>query len=396
MSTFLTHRTSWKIGAVAALTLAYLYRAGFTFSSTIFPFQTTTHDAPHVADMSTQKALYLLEPKGKFAVQERDIQEPGPGEVLVEIHATALNPVDWKIQAFDFAIKDYPAIVGTDSAGIVKKVGAGVTNVAVGDKVLHQGFFDNRRATFQQHTVVPAEIVAKIPPNLNFDQASTIPLTLATAAVGLYNDKKGGGIDLDAPWEEGGSNKYAGEPILVIGGSSAVGQHVIQFAKISGFSPIITTASKQNEAYLKSLGATHVIDRNAPLADLSASVKAITDKPVKVAYDAISFADTQNAAYDVLASGGKFVVVLNEAIEKDKITSDKEVVHVYGNVHMPVNREIGKSLYAKLTSLLEAGDIKPNNVEVLPNGLAGIPEGLEKLRKGVSALKLVARPQETA
>lgn len=85
--------------------------------------------------MSTQKALYLVEAKGALAVRERDIPTPGPGEILVEIHATALNPVDWKIQAFDFFIKEYPAILGTDAAGIVKAVGEGVTNLAVGDKV---------------------------------------------------------------------------------------------------------------------------------------------------------------------------------------------------------------------------------------------------------------------
>lgn len=360
---------------------------------TRFLFRTTTVTTTTV--MSTQKALYLLEPKGKFAVQERDVQEPGPGEVLVEIHATALNPVDWKIQAFDFFIKDYPAVLGTDAAGIVKKVGAGVTNVAVGDKVLHQGYFDNRRATFQQYTVVPAEIVAKIPPNLSFDQASTIPLTLATAALGLYNTKPAG-LGLAAPWEADGRGKYAGEPIIVIGGSSAVGQHAIQLAKLSGFSPIITTASLHNEAYLKSIGATHVVDRSAPLSQLAATVRGITARPVKVAYDAISYADTQNAVYDLLAPGGQLVITLAEAVDKDKITPEKEIVHVFGNVHVPEQRAVGKSLYAKLTGLLEAGDIKPNNVEVLPDGLAGIPAGLEKLSKGVSALKLVARPQETA
>ena len=85
--------------------------------------------------MSTQKALYLLEPKGKFAVKERDIQEPGSGEVLVEVQAAGLNPIEWKIQAFDIVVQEYPAILGFDSAGIVKKVGAGVANVAVGDRV---------------------------------------------------------------------------------------------------------------------------------------------------------------------------------------------------------------------------------------------------------------------
>ena len=86
--------------------------------------------------MSTkQKALFLLTPKGQLAVQEKDIPEPGPGEVVVQIYATALNPVDWKIKEYDFFIKEYPAILGTDAAGVVAKVGEGVTNVVVGDKV---------------------------------------------------------------------------------------------------------------------------------------------------------------------------------------------------------------------------------------------------------------------
>lgn len=195
-----------------------------------------------VSTMSTQKALYLVEAKGALAVRERDIPTPGPGEILVEIHATALNPVDWKIQAFDFFIKEYPAILGTDAAGIVKAVGEGVTNLAVGDKVyvfrcclpvvtkrlmifrLHQGYFNNRNATFQQYTIVPAEIAAKIPDNITFDQASTIPLTLATAAIALYSPKPAG-FGLEFAWEESGRGKYAGQPILVIGGASSVGQH---------------------------------------------------------------------------------------------------------------------------------------------------------------------------
>jgi hypothetical protein len=127
----LANRMSWKLGALAILVLAYIYqdRLRTYFPTSLFTFQSNT-------TMSTQqKALYLVEPQGDFEVRSRDIQEPGPGEVLVEIHATALNPVDWKIQAYNLFIKDYPTILGTDSAGIVKKVGEGVTNVAVGDKV---------------------------------------------------------------------------------------------------------------------------------------------------------------------------------------------------------------------------------------------------------------------
>ncbi|KAJ3557466.1 hypothetical protein NM688_g1455 [Phlebia brevispora] len=88
----------------------------------------------------------------------------------------------------------------------MKSVGEGFTTFSVGDKVLHQGYFDKRRATFQHSSVVPAEIAAKIPPNLSFDQAATIPLTVATASVGLYNKKLApyGGAALTPPWEEGG------------------------------------------------------------------------------------------------------------------------------------------------------------------------------------------------
>ncbi|PSR72330.1 hypothetical protein PHLCEN_2v11778 [Hermanssonia centrifuga] len=344
-----------------------------------------------------QKSLLLLEKQGSFAVQNTDIPKPGPGELLVEIHATALNPVDWKIQVYGYFIQDFPAVLGTDAAGVVKELGEGVTSFAIGDKVLHQGYFTNRSATFQQYTIVPAEIVAKIPPNVTFDQASTIPLTLATASCGLYNTKPNGGAGFSAPWEEGGFGKYAGQPILVIGGSSSVGQHVIQVAKLSGFSPIITTASAHNEAYLKSLGATHVLDRNAiPLSSLSSAVKEIIQEPIKLVYDAISDADTQNTSYAILAPGGKIVLVLPVAIDESKRTEDKEIVNVFGNVHVPAQRAVGVSLYKNLTTLLEAGDIKPNNVEVVPNGLAGIPAALEKLRAGVSASKLVARPLETS
>lgn len=137
---------------------------------------------------------------------------------------------------------------------------------------------------------------------------------------------------------------------------------VIQFAKVSGFSPIIATGSLHNEAFIKSLGATHVIDRDAPLSELSDTIKAITGKPIKVAYDTISYPETQNAAYDVLAPGGKLVHVLFNALNKDRLTPDKETVHVYGNVYPPEQREVGRILYANLTSLLETGDIKVTSI----------------------------------
>jgi NADPH:quinone reductase-like Zn-dependent oxidoreductase len=90
----------------------------------------------------------------------------------------------------------------------------------------HQGFFTNDKATFQEYTTVPAEIVAKIPENVTFDEAASIPLGLATAAVGFYDTTPGkGGAALTPPWEAAGAGKYKGQGTLILGGSSSVGQY---------------------------------------------------------------------------------------------------------------------------------------------------------------------------
>jgi NADPH:quinone reductase-like Zn-dependent oxidoreductase len=135
----------------------------------------------------------------------------------------------------------------------------------------------------------------------------------------------------------------------------------IQLAKVSGFSPIITTASLHNERLLKSLGATHVLDRKAPVSDLPAAVKAITKEPVKVIYDIISSPNlgTQEVAYhSILAPGGVLVIGPQSDIEESQVSPDKQIVNVYGDVQMPSQRETGVGLYKHLTVLLESGEIK--------------------------------------
>jgi NADPH:quinone reductase-like Zn-dependent oxidoreductase len=84
---------------------------------------------------SQQKALFLPEAKGQWTIGSKEIPTPGPGEVLVQIQAAGLNLVDWYIQATGMIVEKYPAIIGFDAGSIVKQVGNGVTNVAVGDRV---------------------------------------------------------------------------------------------------------------------------------------------------------------------------------------------------------------------------------------------------------------------
>ncbi|KAI1797058.1 GroES-like protein [Ganoderma leucocontextum] len=351
--------------------------------------------------MSIQKALTIPEKQGEWKLVEIPIYTPGPKELLVKVAATALNPVDWKIKEFGFFVENYPFIPGTDASGIVEEVGSQVTNVAKGDKILFQGFFANEKATFQQYTIVPADLAAKVPENITLDQAASVPLGLATVTLGLWGhhpDAKS--VSLAAPWEEGGETKYAGKAFVVLGGASSVGQYAIQAARLSKFSPIIATASPHNTELLKSLGATHVLDRSLAPAALAAEVAKLTaGTSVDVVYDAISHADTQTLGYELLAPGGALVTTLATDIPEDKLKAggDKKVVNVFGSVHHPDNRDFGVELYSRLTELLRTGAIVPNTVEVVPGGLAGIAEGLEKLKENkVSGKKLIARPQETA
>ena len=106
---------------------------------------------------------------------------------------------------------------------------------------------------------------------------------------------------------------------------------------------------------MKSLGATHFIDRKA---DVPAEVKKIVgDQPIHVVYDAVSFKSTQAQSLDIIETGGQVISVLGVLVDK-KEYPNKNIVTVFGNVHVPNVRALGVSLYSKLTELLASGTIK--------------------------------------
>ncbi|VDB83121.1 unnamed protein product [Peniophora sp. CBMAI 1063] len=209
----------------------------------------------------------------------------------------------------------------------------------------------------------------------------------------------GGSLELTPPWKEGGLGKYSGQPIVVFGGSSSVGQFVLQLAKLSGFSPIITTASAHNTAYCKLAGATHVIDyRAVPYTELGRAVADITNEPVEVVYDAVSTPDSQPAALALLAPGGGMIVTGPSQVGtlNRRNADDKLIVMAGGNANNEPKREFTTGMYKALPGLLRDGHIKPNTVEVVAGGLEGVREALQRVVKGVSGIKLVVRPHETA
>ncbi|KAH9933259.1 chaperonin 10-like protein [Amylocystis lapponica] len=346
--------------------------------------------------MSTQKALFLESKQGALALKTINVPGPSPGEILVKIEATALNPADWKVVVYGVIADAFPAMLGVDIAGTVAELGHGARGFAIGDRVVVRGQYRNAYGGFQQYALADAELTVKLPNNVSLDDAASIPVGLLTAALGLYAERHAhGGAGLTPPWA-GGREKYAGKPIVVFGGSSSVGQYVLQLARLSGFGPIIATASLHNATLLKSLGATHVLDRHLSADALLAEIAQITSAPVETVYDAVSLPGTQLAAHRVLAPGGILIILQPNAIPKEEQSGDKTVVLTFGNIHVPLYRAWGIEFAKALTGFLEEKAIVPNRVEILPGGLAGIQSGLDRLRKDeVSGKKLVVRPQET-
>ncbi|QRW25447.1 Zinc-binding dehydrogenase [Rhizoctonia solani] len=314
------------------------------------------------------KASLLLQKHGKLEVGTRPTPVPHGTQALVKVTATAR----------------------LDGAGIIHAVGPDVTDFKVGDRVTFQGPFNPAdQASFQEFTIVETDIITKTPENINDDQASTIPTGAFTAYSGLFQ-RSGVAPPLNGP-------TAIGKSVLILGGSSSVGQYAIQFARIAGFSHIVTTASSQHASLLKSLGATHVCDRSADAQTIQSAFPATS--PVSLVFDTISIESTQTLAFDVLGTPSPVpnarVSILHFPAEslKEKIAEGKIVVdQIYGSTQM--FRDMSAPFWKKIGQWIEGGEFVPNHVQLVNGGLGGIPEALDLSRKGVSGVKLVVRPQE--
>lgn len=138
---------------------------------------------------------------------------------------------------------------------------------------------------------------------------------------------------------------------------------VIQVAKLSGFSPIIATASPHNASHLLSLGATHVIPRTA---DVKAEVSTISSAPIDIVYDAVGVTETQQTGWNLLSPRGQLILVHQPEVKQEGAHQDKEIVFVFGSAHDPAQRETGIGLFSVLTRWLEDGSIKVRTSILIP------------------------------
>lgn len=199
------------------------------------------------------KSLPIHEEESLFNT-ELPMPSPGPRDLLVEVRAIAVNPVDAKFRKRSEPPKGEVQVLGWDVAGVVKELGAQVSQFKVGDEVWYAGAINRPGANSEYH-LVDERIVALKPQKLSFAEAAAMPLTSITAYEMLFDRFK---IPLN---KQGGS-------ILIIGAAGGVGSMMIQLLKKLTSMKIIATASrKETKAWVKSLGADQIVDHSQPLSE---------------------------------------------------------------------------------------------------------------------------------
>ncbi|KNY13323.1 Zn-dependent oxidoreductase [Shinella sp. SUS2] len=186
---------------------------------------------------------------------EQPVPEPKGRDLLVEIKAVSVNPVDTKLRRNAAPAGGEWRVLGFDAAGIVKAVGPDVTLFKAGDAVFYAGAID-RPGTNSEFHLVDERIVGSKPASLDFAAAAALPLTAITAWEMLFDRLK---VRDAVPG--------AANAILIIGGAGGVGSIAVQLARTLTDLTVIATASRPETAdWVRSLGAHHVVDHSRPLA----------------------------------------------------------------------------------------------------------------------------------
>lgn len=195
-------------------------------------------------------ALPIEDPQSLIDI-DIPVPAPGPHDLLVEVRAVSVNPVDTKVRAGTFTKE--PKILGWDAAGVVRSVGSEVTLFQPGDEVFYAGSI-TRTGSYSEYHLVDERIVGHKPQSLSAAEAAALPLTSITAWELLF-DRLGVVEGL-------GEGKY----LLITGAAGGVGSMLVQLArKLTRLTVIGTTSRQETADWVRKLGAHHVIDHSAPL-----------------------------------------------------------------------------------------------------------------------------------
>jgi NADPH:quinone reductase-like Zn-dependent oxidoreductase len=239
--------------------------------------------------VQTMKAWAIEKYGDNSVVKMMDLSIPsyGDDEVLIEVRAASINPVDFKIRngELKFVLPyRFPLILGNDCAGIVKSVGAKVSKFEVGDEVYTRPHKD-RIGTLAEYIAAKEIAVAKKPKNLSFEEAASIPLVGLTSWQALLTR----------------SGLKKGQRVFIPAGSGGVGTFAVQLAKHFG-GYVVTNTSTKNVEFVKKLGADEVIDYK------SQDFSQITSN-IDIFFDTMG-GETQRKAFSVLKRGGTIVSIV--------------------------------------------------------------------------------------
>jgi NADPH:quinone reductase-like Zn-dependent oxidoreductase len=276
-------------------------------------------------------------PPSVLVVDEIDRPEPKAGEVLIQVHAAGVNPIDWKIRAGylqQYMPITLPHTPGLDVSGTVDSVGDDVSDFAAGARVFGRG-----AGTYAEYAVAPIATIAHIPKGVSFEQAATLHVGGVTAWLGLFDS----------------AHLEAGQRVLVQGGAGGVGAIAVQLAHWKG-AYVIATASTANVEFLRSLGADEVVDYT------SAKVED-AEHDVDVVLDTVG-GEVTAQSWSALNPGGILVTVVGSA---DADIAARRGVRTAAIRRVPETRPFLEELGA----LVASGAVKPEIQRVFPLDEAG-------------------------
>jgi NADPH:quinone reductase-like Zn-dependent oxidoreductase len=277
------------------------------------------------------KAVRLLEFGGQLVFDDVPAPAIARDEILVKIKSTAVNHLDL-VKASGTLRQilpiDLPWIPGHEFSGIVEQIGSDVAAYAPGDAV----FGTSGLGAYAEFLAVkPATIVRK-PSNLSFEEAASVPVASQTAWEGIFTH----------------GHLEKGQTILIHGGAGAVGAYAVQLASHAG-ATVIATASGDNEAYLKSIGASRVINYR------EAQFEKVLREKVDMVFDLIG-GDTQKRSFRVLKEGGHLVATTQP------VSQEEAARHRVSGAMMRLAPSA--DMLGKIARLLEEGTIQPDVASV--------------------------------
>ncbi len=288
------------------------------------------------------KAIRVREFGGPEKLVLETVQDPlpGPGEVVVRIHAVGINPVEAYIRTGTYAMKPpLPYTPGTDGAGVVVSTGDKVSSVKPGDRVYLAGSLSG---TYAEQTLCKESQVHLLPERINFPQGAALGIPYATAYRALFQKAKA------AP----------GEWVLVHGASGGVGLAAVQLAAAHGLSVIGTAGTDDGRKLARQNGARHALDHHSP--DLAEQVKSLTGGlGVNVILEMLA---NKNLAVDlsILRQRGRVVIIGNrgtiEINPRDIMGRDATLL---GMVLFNATEQELAEIHAGLGAALASGVAKP-------------------------------------